>query len=138
MLTTKGSGTRAHSLYAAMCMTAMATIANGDSSHRISAVLVAKESSLHTSVANRDAYLLRILPRRGAAFDAIAIDSYPGYADALPLRDMPKDVRFSVKLLRTPYCDRSEDEGQKVLRCFAIERKSLKIRHTGATDQWWR
>lgn len=80
-------------------------------------------------------YRLRVTPRHGAAFDAIVIDSYPGYAEALPLHDIANDTRFSVKLIRTPYCD--QGEGQEAVRCFAIERRSWKGPKSGA-DQWWK
>lgn len=99
-----------------------------------------RESSLHTSVGNRDVYLLRITPRSGAAFDAIAVDSYPGYAEALPLRRLTKDVTFSVKLVRTPYCDHSvTNDGQELaVRCFMIDHGSLKMPKDATSDPWWK
>jgi hypothetical protein len=115
----------------------LATTGEGETAHRVNASVLAERSSVHTSIANRDAYLLRVTPRSGTAFDAIAIDSYPGYAEALPLHDMTKDARFSVRLIRTPYCDRPDNEGE-VVRCFAIERKGLKILQGNAADQWWK
>lgn len=112
-------------------------MAQSTGSHRVNAVLVAQESSLHTSLSNRDVYLLRVMPHHSEAFDAIAIDNYPGYADALPLHDFSKDARFSVKLIRTPYCDQAGGEGQAVLRCFTIERASWKGPKSAA-NQWWK
>jgi hypothetical protein len=115
----------------------LATNGKSEASHRVNASFLAERSSVHTSVANRDAYLLRVTLRSGRAFDALAIDSYPGYADALPLHNMTKDAHFSVVLIRTPYCDRPDNEGE-VVRCFAIDRKSLKVRRGSAADQWWK
>jgi hypothetical protein len=44
----------------------------------------------------------------GTAVEAIAVDSYPAYAMALPLDSLPKDRDFSVKLIRTPCRDRQQ------------------------------
>jgi len=117
---------------------AIAIVAQGEAAHRVKAALVAEESSLHTSVNNRDVYRLRVTPHHGAAFDAIVIDNYPGYAEALPLHGMPKDTHFSVKLIRTPYCDQVGNDEQGTLRCFAIERGSWKGQRAAETDQWWK
>jgi hypothetical protein len=48
-------------------------IAQDRGPHRVKAVLVSQESSLHTSVSNQNVYLLRIVPRSGAAFDALQL-----------------------------------------------------------------
>jgi hypothetical protein len=125
---------------AAAAITATAAISQGEVSHRVRAILMNRESSLHTSVGNRDVYLLRVTPRSGAAFDAIAVDSYPGYAEALPLHHLMKDVTFSVKLVRTPYCDRSvSSDGQELaIRCFMIDHGSLKMPKNAVSDRWWK
>jgi hypothetical protein len=120
-------------------ITATAALCQGEISHRVRAILMNPESSLHTSVGNRDVYILRVTPRKGSAFDAIAVDNYPGYAEALPLRRLTKDVTFSLKLVRTPYCDRppAANVQDPDMRCFAIDHGSLKIPKS-ATDQWWK
>jgi hypothetical protein len=120
-------------------ITATTFVSQAEVSHRVRATLMNRESSLHTSVGNRDVYLLRVMPRNGATFDAIAVDSYPGYAEALPLRRLTKDVTFSVRLIRTPYCDRlvSSDGQELAVRCFTIDHGSLKMPKNAVTDLWW-
>jgi hypothetical protein len=139
MLTVNGSLMQKICIVTAV-ITATVTLAQAEISHRVKAVLMNRESSLHTSVGNRDVYLLRVTPRSGAAFDAIAVDSYPEYAEALPLGRLPKNVTFSVKLVRTPYCDRSANsDGQEPgVRCFTIDHGSLKMPKNSATDLWWK
>jgi hypothetical protein len=122
-------------------VTMVATLAaKCEAAHTVRAVLVDQESSLHTSTSNRDVYRLRIMPRKGAAFEAVAIDSYPSYAEALPLRALVKDASFSIKLLRTPYCDRTprQDGDGTTVRCFAIVRGGWKAPKDAAVDLWWR
>jgi hypothetical protein len=67
-------------------------------------------------------------------------DSYPGYAEALPLHGLSKGVTFSVKLSRTPYCDlpASEDGQRPSIRCFAIERDSIRAPTNVVRDLWWK
>jgi hypothetical protein len=126
--------------FVAAAITATGAFSQGEVSHRVRAILMSQESSLHTSVSNRDVYLLRVTPRSGAAFDAIVIDSYPEYAEALPLGRLTKNVTFSVKLIRTPYCDRPDSgDGQEfAIRCFTIEHGSLKMPKSAASDLWWK
>jgi hypothetical protein len=115
-------------------------VAQGEAAHRVTAALVDQESSLHTSVSNRDVYRLRIMPRKGASFEAVAIDSYPSYAEVLSLRGLAKDATFSIRLVRTPYCDEiSGTDGKGALvRCFAIERSGLKVPRNAVVDPWWK
>jgi hypothetical protein len=126
--------------FVAAAITATAIVSQGEVSHRVTATLINRESSLHTSVGNRDVYLLRVTPRSGAAFDAVAVDSYAEYAETLPLCRLTKDVTFSIKLIRTPYCDRAiKSEGQELtVRCFMIDHGSLKIPKNAASDPWWK
>jgi hypothetical protein len=126
--------------FVAAAITATGGFSQSEVSHRVRVILTSRESSLHTSVSNRDVYLLRVMPRSGVAFDAIAVDSYPGYAEALPLRRLTQDVRFSLKLIRTPYCDRpAEGDGQELaVRCFMIDRGSLRVPRNAASDTWWK
>lgn len=122
-------------------ITATGLVSQAEVSHRIKAILMNRGSSLHTSVGNRDVYLLRVTPRSGMAFDAIAVDSYPEYVEALPLRNLTKDVTFSVKLIRTPYCDGPvTSDGQEGLRvrCFTIDHGSLKVPKNATLDLWWK
>jgi hypothetical protein len=44
---------------------AVAIMAEGEAAHRVNAVLLSEESSLHTSVSNRDVYRLRVTPPHG-------------------------------------------------------------------------
>jgi hypothetical protein len=128
----------AYIVFTAMVITILA--AKGEAAHTVKAVVVDQESSLHTSVSNRDVYRLQLMPREGAAFEAIAIDSYPSYAEALPLRDLQKDASFSIKLIRTPYCDQtsSHDGDRTAVRCFAIVRDGWKAPRNAASDLWWK
>jgi hypothetical protein len=137
---TMSKGMMRHICFVAAAITATGGIAQGELSHRVTVILLNRESSLHTSISNRDVYLLRVTARSGAAFDAIAVDSYPEYAEALPLRYLTKDVTFSVKLVRTPYCDRpASGDGQELaIRCFMIDRGSLKMPKNAASDTWWK
>jgi hypothetical protein len=121
--------------------TMVATLAaKCEAAHTVKAVLVDQESSLHTSVSNRDVYRLRIMPRKGAAFEAVAIDSYPSYAEALPLRGLVDKASFSITLVRTPYCDQTsnEDGNGTAVRCFAIVRDGWKAPKNAVIDLWWR
>lgn len=131
--------TRATAFLVAGCMVNM-LMAQSTGSHRVRATLMNQQSSLHTSLSNRDVYLLRVTPRKGGAFDAIAVDSYPGYAEALPLHGMSGNLTFSVRLIRTPYCDlQASDDGQEEpIRCFSIKRDSFKAPKSAASDLWWK
>jgi hypothetical protein len=121
-------------------MIAVVTVNRGETPHRVKAGLIKQESALHTSIGNRDVYLLRVTPRNGTAFDAIVEDEYPGYAEPLPLHRLTKDLTFSVKLVRTPYCDRpvGGDGQETTVRCFTIERGSLKMPKNAASELWWK
>jgi hypothetical protein len=114
--------------------------ANGQTAHRVTAALVEQESSLHTSMSNRDVYRLRILPHKGAAFEAVAIDSYPSYEAALSLQGLAKDTSFSISLVRTPDCDErfGGDGTNSSVRCFAIVRSSLRTPKNASADLWWK
>lgn len=104
---------------------------SAESAHRVKAKLIRRESAIHTSISNRDEYLLRVIPHRGVAFSAIAIDSYPGYAEPLPIDLFANDLLFSISLVRTPYCDRpAREDPQEVIRCFAIDRRGLESTQT--------
>lgn len=109
-----------------------------ESSHRVKATLLRQESSLHTSLGNRDAYLLMVKPAKGEEFEALAIDNYPGYVNALRLGHLDKSSPFSIRLIRTPYCDRlSESDSQNVIRCFEIDRNGWKA-PASSVDAWWK
>jgi hypothetical protein len=130
---------------AARCVVALLVMAGtsvvqGEATHRVNVVLLEEDSSLHTSVSNRDVYLLRVTPRKGTAFDAIAVDSYPPYAGALPAHLLNKGGTFSIKLMRAPYCDRAsggDGEGHAV-RCFTIDHGSWKMPKNAESDLWWK
>lgn len=127
--------TRALAFFVTVFLVSVA-IAQDTGSHRVKVMLVNQESSLHTSVSNQDGYRLRITPRRGAAFDAIAVDSYPGYAAALPIQRLNKSSIFSIKLTRTPYCDQPSDTSTPP--CFAMEHGSWTLPRGASTEEtWW-
>lgn len=91
-----------------------------DGSHRVRVTMIAQKSSLHTSVNNRDVYLLRVTPRNGDPFDALVVDNYPSFAGSLPDYLGREGVEFSVALRRVPYCDRNGNNEAHLTRCFEI------------------
>jgi hypothetical protein len=124
-------------LWSIVLFTVQALHAENVTAHRVRATIIRQESSLRTTVSNRDVYLVRITTQSGRTFDAVVVDSYPGYAEALPLSGSNSKGSFSMRLLRTRYCDRPDDQTGSNIPCFAVERNSVKT-HAGTTDQWWR
>src|ERR1700733_3584671 len=106
--------------------------------HRVRATMIAHESSLHTSVDNRDIYRVRVTPRRGQAFDAVVVDNFPSYAESLPVYLQREGATFSVQLRRTPYCDRIGNGAGELTHCFAIEHGSWRAPRGMQMDAWWK
>lgn len=107
--------------------------------HRVNVTILRCESSIRTSVGNRDAYVVRVRPKSGREFEARIVDEYPGYSNP-SLISLDKDVASaSVALRRAPYCD-SEPSGQRgahQIRCFAVVHGSWRIPKS-REDQWWK
>jgi hypothetical protein len=127
-----------------LCSALCAEIATAQiqSAHRVQVILSAQEAAVRTSVANLDIYAIRIQRKTGAELDAIALDQYPHYDQELPAGLLTKGLPLSVRLSRTPYCDRVDDnhEGEiKTLPCFTVVHGSWKTsRHISAEDMWWK
>jgi hypothetical protein len=107
--------------------------------HRVHVTVLRRTSSIHTSVSNRDEYLVRVTTKRGNAFVAKIIDEYPGYVDAAPFFSMSDTPPFSATLKRATYCDGGVGEGggDEPVRCFAIVHGSWHFPVTPG-EQWWK
>jgi len=96
-----------------------------DQPHRVTVAIVRLESSVHSSVANRDSYLIQVTPKSGRVFTARMIDEYPAYEQTLPFASIGDGAAFSVALRRASYCDDLENAGSSI-RCFAVVHGSWK------------
>lgn len=105
--------------------------------HRVSVAIVRRESYVHSSVANRDSYLIQITPKSGKPFTARMIDEYPSYEEGLPFASLGDGAAFSVTLRRASYCDDLEDAGSSI-RCFAVVHGSWKVPKGQLRDEWWK
>jgi hypothetical protein len=81
--------------------------ADSTSAHRVRAVLISSESSVRSSLGNRDSYLIRIVPANGRPFLARMIDNYPSYADTFPRYLQAPGSSFSIELRRAAFCDQT-------------------------------
>jgi hypothetical protein len=111
--------------------------------HRVNVTVIRHTSSLHSSIGNRDEYVVRVILKTGSTFTAKMIDEYPGYADALPFTSLRDGVPFSTALRRMPSCDggliRAEDgDSEQSLRCFEVVHGSWRLPKGTLEDQWWR
>lgn len=106
--------------------------------HRVRATMIERESSLHTSVDNRDVYRVRVAPQRGRPFDALVVDNFPSYAEALPDYLQREGATFSIELRRTPYCDQSGVDEGKLTRCFSVTHGSWRPSNGAHPDAWWK
>jgi hypothetical protein len=109
--------------------------------HRVTITVVAHESTLRTSMTNRDAYRMRVQTSRGETFEALAVDAYPSYEDELPSGLQAEGLSFSVRLKRSPDCDRTPPNAvlSGTLPCFSLEHGSWKIPRGMRLEQaWWR
>jgi hypothetical protein len=119
----------------------MATvIAQGESAHRVKVIFLRQESALHTSLENRDVYLVSVRPKKGTDFVARVVDQYPGYADTPHVSSANSEMLLSVTLRRAPYCDGAptgpNDEG--TVRCFEAVHGSWRLPKHGIEEQWWK
>jgi hypothetical protein len=124
-----------------LLLTGMSALGYAQSSaaHRVKIMLLSHESSIHTSLENRDAYIVRVTARSGREFVARIIDEYPGYAADPPFSSFADGTVFSVALRRMAYCDGSLSEDvQQSMRCFALVHGSWKLPKPGADEQWWK
>jgi hypothetical protein len=108
--------------------------------HRVTVAIVRQESSIHGSLENRDAYLVRVAPKSGKEFVARMIDVYPGYAEGGPFLSLAEGDTVSVALRRLPYCDGGFGDEAKdgTLRCFEVIHGSWKGNKVLARDEWWK
>jgi hypothetical protein len=107
--------------------------------HRVNVTILRCESSIRTSVSNRDAYVVRVRPKSGREFEARIVDEYPGYSEPSPISFDKHIESASVALRRAPYCD-SEASGQSrndQIRCFEVVHGSWRIPKSRG-DQWWK
>lgn len=113
--------------------------ATAEHAHRVHINIIRRESSVHTSLETRDAYIVQVTPGSGKPFTARIVDQYPGYLD-LNHPDGYRSARFSVALRRAPYCDSSpiaaDDAAQ--LRCFEVVHSSWRLADHATADQWWK
>jgi hypothetical protein len=117
-------------------------LAASESSHRVHATILRRESSLHTSLSNQDVYLIQVIPKSGKVFTARMIDEYPSYANALPDSVLREGGSLSVALRRAPYCDEAPGQATSVdadssVRCFAVVHGSWKFKGL-VRDEWWK
>lgn len=124
------------------CLSSYHRLAASESSHRVHATIVRRESALHTSVSNQDVYLIQVIPKSGKAFTARMIDEYPSYATALPSSVLREGGTLSVALQRAPYCDGvpsqvNAEGSDSSVRCFAVVHGSWKFKGL-ARDEWWK
>jgi len=105
--------------------------------HRVMITVVHRESAIHSSVANRDSYLIQIKPKQGKAFTARMIDEYPPYEETLPIASVNDGSVFSVALRRASYCDDRETSDPS-MRCFAVVHGSWKVPKGQLRDEWWK
>ncbi len=106
--------------------------------HRVKVTIVRQESSVHTSLENRDAYLVRVIPKSGKAFFARIVDQYPADSDRPQLSLVIDQARISAALRRTPYCDGVDEETGGLLRCFQVVHGSWRLPKASAEGQWWK
>jgi hypothetical protein len=127
--------------YAMLCAALFAFAEAGvasEASHRVKVTILRRESSIHSSISNRDEYVVRIQPKSGKRFVARIVDQYPGYSDA-PLIGAGKDgVLLSVSLRRAPYCDSdmNPEYGLESMKCFEVVHDSWRLPKNA--DDWWK
>jgi hypothetical protein len=116
--------------------------AQAQATHRVQAIVYAREVAIRTSTTNLDIYSIRIQRKTGAELEAIALDQYPHYDQELPAGLLTQGLPLSVRLSRTPYCDRVDDNHSgevKTLPCFTVVHGSWKTsRRMPVEDMWWK
>jgi hypothetical protein len=138
----KASSNRVYSctlLCTALLASNVTGVASGNG-HRVHVTILRCESSIHTSVSNRDAYIVRVQPKSGKQFVARIVDQYPGYSDAPLISRTKDDVLLSVALRRTPYCDSEMrvTDGPESMKCFEVVHESWRLPKSANEDQWWK
>jgi hypothetical protein len=116
-----------------------------ETSHRVRATLLERESSVRTSVNNHDVYRIEILTKKGGRINARMIDDFPGYAEPIP-DELRNGAIFSVELRRTSFCDENNGgfgvgpvgENEAGLRCFTVVHGSWKSARGVKKDEWWK
>jgi hypothetical protein len=110
--------------------------------HRVQAVIYAREAAIRTSTSNLDIYMIRLQRQTGSELEAIALDEYPQRGQELPAEMLTKPLHLSVRLSRTPYCDRVDDNrgGEtKILPCFTVVHGSWKTQMRMPEEEiWWK
>jgi hypothetical protein len=114
--------------------------AENSAAHRVKVTIIHREASIHTSISNRDAYLVRIMPKSGRAFVARIVDQYPAYSDAPGFSPTRDEISISVALRRAPYCDEggNDDDGERMVQCFEVVHESWRFPKAAIEEQWWR
>jgi hypothetical protein len=107
--------------------------------HRVHVRILQHESSIRTSVGNRDAYVVRVEPKNGNEFKARIVDEYPGYLDPPVISFDTDDASPSVALRRAPYCDSDVpgQDGTDQIRCFEVVHGSWRTPKS-AKEEWWK
>ena len=111
--------------------------------HRVQAVILSSESSVRTSMRNRDSYIAEVIPRHGSHFLARLVDDYPAYREPLPKWISTGQATFTVELKRAEYCDDqkavggTENEAAPGMRCFVPLHGSWKSL-ANQRDSWWK
>jgi hypothetical protein len=110
-----------------------------EQSHRVTVSIIRQESSIHTSIGNRDAYLIKVTSKTGRVYDGEMIDEYPSYAEGLPTSSLSDGETLSVALRRTRYCDTETKETNLAspVRCFEVVHGSWKL-PKAQRDEWWK
>jgi hypothetical protein len=62
--------------------------------HRVQAIIYAREAAIRTSTTNLAIYSIRIQRQTGAELEAIALDQYPHYHQELPTGLITRTCRF--------------------------------------------
>jgi hypothetical protein len=110
--------------------------------HRVQAIIYAREAAIRTSTTNLAIYSIRVQRQTGAELEAIALDQYPHYDQELPTGLITPHLALSVRLSRTPYCDRVDDNHEgavKTLPCFTIVHGSWKDSMRMPVEEvWWK
>ena len=114
--------------------------ASSETLHRVKISIVRHESSIRTSIGNRDAYLIRIAPKSGKVFIARMVDEYPAYEQTLPFASLNDGALFSVALRPIADChgETADVTAEAPVRSFLVVHGSWRIRKAQTKDEWWR
>lgn len=131
-----------HMNYAVCCLGGCiaASVLHADMAHRVKVTILRHESSVRTSLGNRDSYLVKVIPKSGKVFVSRIVDTYPEYSDT-PRLDLVKDGEvLSVSLRPAQYCDASATPDGEVqpVRCFQVIHSSWRLPKDATEDHWWK